>query len=122
MRKCRPQWCVFGAALPIVVAIVSASSPGLAQSDARLGAVYYQVLYTDKRVSDLPRVPETHKGIRSVLRIARVPLADPGARAYEILSTKRRDMRHTGADRTCRTPLAWNGQAWVGSAADRTRQ
>jgi len=122
MRQYRPHLRVSTSALPVVMAIISACSPGLAQSDARLGTVYYQVLYTDKRLSDLPRVPDTSKGIRSVLRIARIGTANSGARGSEILSTERRPLRRTGADRTYRTQLAWNGRAWVGSAADRTRE
>ena len=122
MQDYRPYWHRLASVLLIAVIIICTSPSGLAQSDARLGTVYYQVLYTDRNVSDLPKIPGTDKGIRSVLRIATVGTAGPPARSREILSTERPMLRQIAVDRTYRTKLTWNGQAWVGSAADRTRQ
>ena len=106
----------------VAVTIICTSPSVLAQSDARLGTVYYQVLYANRRLRDLPNVPQTDKDIHSVLRIATVGTAGPAARKPEILSTKRPLAPQNRVDGTYRTQLAWNGQAWVGSAADRTRQ
>ena len=122
MRNYRPHWRRLASALLIAVIIICASPSGLAQSDTRLGAVYYQVLHADRQLRDLPKVPDTNKGIRGVLRIATIGTARPAARRRKILSTERPLARQTTVERTCRTQLTWNGRAWVGSAADRTRQ
>jgi len=123
MRNHRKRWRESACVLPIALIIINcASRTGRAQSDAGLGEVYYQVLYANKNVSDLPKVPETNKGIRSVLRIATVRPGGPLERRSRILSTRRRPVPQIPADRTLRTQLSWNGQAWVGSAADRTQQ
>ena len=57
----------------------------MAQSDARLGTVYYQVLYANKQLRDLPNVPDTNKGVQSVLRIATIPADTPSQRTVRIL-------------------------------------
>jgi len=106
----------------VTLTVICASPSGLAQSDARLGTVYYQVLHADKQLRDLPKVPDTTKGIRSVLRIATIGTPGPPARRSRTLSTKRPMVRQVAPDRTYRTQLTWNGRAWVGSPADRTRQ
>jgi len=125
MRNYRPHRRKLASALLVIVTVICASRFSLAQSDARLGTVYYQVLYADKQVRDLPKVPDTNKGIRSVLRIATIGMSGPHARRSRTLSTKRPMARQVARDRTYRTQLtwsgqAWSGQAWIGSAADHT--
>ncbi len=64
MRDYRPHRRRLASALLVTVTVICASPIGLAQSDARLGTVYYQVLYADRQLRDLPKIPDTDKGIR----------------------------------------------------------
>jgi len=122
MRNYRPHRRRLASALLVTVTIICASPSALAQSDVRLGTVYYQVLYAGRQLRDLSRIPETDKGIRSVLRIATIGTATPHVRRRKTLSTKRPMTRQNPLDRTYRTQLTWSGRAWIGSAAKRTRK
>ncbi|MBT3201297.1 MAG: hypothetical protein HN350_15460, partial [Phycisphaerales bacterium] len=102
--------------------IGSAASSGLAQSDPRLGKVFYQVLGTDKQVRNLPLVPQSNKGIQSVLRIATPGVNDPQRRKAQTLSTRRNPEPKKPLSTTTRTQLTWDGKAWVASITDRRKQ
>jgi len=95
----------------------------MAQSRARFGEVYYQVLYTNKNVSDLSKVPQTNKNIASVLRISSISSGPNPAGGTRILSTsKKLTSEQTDVTRTWRTELKWNGQAWVGNPSERLQE
>ncbi len=93
-----------------------------AQSDVQLGGIYYQVQYANGSVADLPLIPDTSKGVKSVLRIATVGSEPNAPRKARILSTRTGVTSPADPGRTYRTQLMWNSQAWVGSAADRTQR
>jgi len=105
----------------VATVVVCICPSGSAQSDLRLGSVYYQVLYADKRLADLPKVPESNKGVQSVLRIATVGSSNPSG-GVRILSTRRSISRQSSLDRTYRTQLTWDGKAWIGNPYDRVEK
>ncbi|MCP4377257.1 MAG: hypothetical protein GY794_13910 [bacterium] len=122
MLNNRPQQHKLTLVLLLTAIAICSSPSALAESDFQLGTVYYQVLYTNKDLRDLNKVPETAKGIQSVLRIATIGTDRPVVRRTKTLSTRGPIEKHITPNLTCRTPLDWNGRAWVGSAADRTQQ
>jgi hypothetical protein len=112
----------FVPALMIAAITVLICQSATAQNDVQLGGIYYQVQYADRSVADLPLIPETNKGVKSVLRIATVGSERNAPREARILSTRTGVTSPAELSRTYRTQLVWNSRAWVGSAADRTHR
>jgi hypothetical protein len=122
MQDYSPHWRRLARLLLIAITIVCASRTAAARSDPRLGTVHYQVIGSDGQISNLPNVPQTNKGIKSVLRVAAIGTEPPVRRRAKILSTKHPLLQQTAPDPTFRTQLTWNGTAWIGSTADRRQQ
>jgi len=109
----------FCTAVPALFVIVIATGAQRPRGKTSPGTIYYQVTFTDDDLADMREIPQTDKGIRSVLRIATVGRRFGGARG---VSTEGKAFTKQGMGRTYRTPLLWNGKAWVGDSLGRTKQ
>jgi len=85
------------------------------QPPDRPAIIYYQTTYDNGDVRDLQEAPDTEKGIRMVVRIARHENPRPGSRVY---STSDYPLTVMGAGRVYRTRLRWDGKAWTATEAE----
>ncbi len=94
-----------------------AASTGLA-GGGRESLVYYQVVYTNRKIRDLANVPTTSKGIRRVVRISRVESPHSGTAVHSIGAN---GLGYSEPGRLVRKELHWDGRAWVYDQAERRR-
>ncbi len=104
MRHPGRRWLAVALAAAILLACASLAG------DQRGRTVYYQVTYADGRSRDLSAPPAASKGIRRVLRIARI---EQGSKGYEVLATGPQPLTLVSRGQTYKTDLVWNGKAWV---------
>ncbi len=103
-RGCRPgRWLAILAGACVLAA-------GAGPAGGREDLVYYQVIYTNRKIRDLANVPTTNEGIRRVVRISRVESPHSPAEVHSISAY---GLGYSDPGRLVQKELHWDGKAWV---------